>query len=169
MSMESEQEHLPDVVRLLALKRHEQPPPGYFNGFSEQVIARIRAGERIQDDILFERLGWQVPWLQRLWTVFENQPALAGVFGVAVCGLLVAAVVYSQSVEPAPVTLFMPGVEQPAIATAGVQPVNSLLTGSAFDLSSTGGVVSLPGHPSIFESLGQPRPQLINYPAPTGN
>jgi len=45
MSMSSEPENFEALRRLLVIKRHEQPPPGYFNDFSRQVISRIRADE----------------------------------------------------------------------------------------------------------------------------
>ena len=42
MSMNAEPENFDQLCRLLKLKRHESPPPRYFNDFSSQVIARIR-------------------------------------------------------------------------------------------------------------------------------
>ena len=97
MSMSPETENFDQLRRLLAFKRHEQPPPGYFNHFSSQVIARIEAGERADDPVGILRFIWEGVWLQRLWDAMEAKPALAGVFGAAVCGFLVAGVIYTDS------------------------------------------------------------------------
>src|SRR5712691_7763588 len=94
--MHPEQENFDSLRRLLALKRHEVPPPGYFHDFSGHVIARIRAGERPDRSGFWESLSWEAPWLQRIWGAFETKPILAGVLGMAVCGMLVSGVVYSQ-------------------------------------------------------------------------
>lgn len=64
---------------LLSLKRHEVPPPGYFETFSSKVIARIEA------DALAEPAGW---W-ERLLRRFDAKPVLAGAYSVAIGGLLV--------------------------------------------------------------------------------
>src|SRR4051812_17507213 len=92
--MNPDSENFESLRRLLALKRHEQPPPGYFEGFSRQVIAGIKAGELRQTTA--ERLFDEVPWLQRLWNALEAKPAFVGTFGVAVCSLLVAGILYSE-------------------------------------------------------------------------
>lgn len=103
--MTPEQENFDGLRRLLKLKRCEQPPPGYFNDFSRQVIAQIKAGANEDREHVFDRLSWEVPWLQRLLEAFQAKPALAVSFGAAVCALLVGGVIYSESMEFKPATL----------------------------------------------------------------
>src|SRR5438094_5722 len=103
--MNPESQDFTQLRRLLALKRHEQPPPGYFNDFSGQVIARIRAGAPADRETGSERMVWEAPWLRRLWAAFETKPILAGAFGVLVCGLLLAGVIYSEQADRPPVNL----------------------------------------------------------------
>jgi len=93
MSMYPDSEDFKQLRRLLALKRHEQPPPGYFHNFSGQVILRIRDGERIDSSNPFARFFWNAPWLQRLWATFETRPVMAGAVGAACCAVLFASVV----------------------------------------------------------------------------
>jgi hypothetical protein len=96
MSMSEDTENFEQLRRLLALKRHEQPPPGYFNHFSRQVILRIEAGERGDEARLLHQFSWDAPWLQRIWAALETQPVLAGAFGTALCGLLIAGAVFAD-------------------------------------------------------------------------
>lgn len=81
--------------RLLALKRHEIPPPGYFEDFSSRVIGRIRAGEAAQE----------LPWLLRILQAFEAKPAYPVALASALCTLLLVGIV---SVEQSPVLVSNP-------------------------------------------------------------
>jgi hypothetical protein len=98
--MENESENFEQLKKLLALKKHEQPPPGYFNNFSGKVVSRLRAERSSQGDPLanFEK---QAPWLVRLWQALETKPMFAGAFGAAVCGVVLFGIVMSEKpVEP---------------------------------------------------------------------
>ena len=86
--MDHQPEQFEQLQRLLKLKRHEQPPPGYFNRFSAQVMARIEV-----------ELREQPSWLERFWLAFETRPALAASYGILVGGLLISGLVFSQKFE----------------------------------------------------------------------
>jgi hypothetical protein len=96
--------------RLLKLKRHETPPPGYFNSFSGQVIARIRAGEGRAERTDAEKYFSEAPWLLKLLQAFEFKPAFAGAFASALCLVLVFGIVYAERPDAAP---------QPLLQAAG--------------------------------------------------
>ena len=88
--MNPDSEQFEQLRKLLSLKRHEQPPPGYFHAFSGEVVARIKAGDQ----------GENGPaWLRKLWSLFETKPMLTGAFGAAVCALVISGVVYSEDTE----------------------------------------------------------------------
>jgi len=87
--MNQNEDNFDDLRRLLKLKRQETPPPGYFNNFSGQIIARIRkeqAGGATAD----------ISWLMKLLQAFEFKPAFAGAFASALCLVLVFGIVYVE-------------------------------------------------------------------------
>ena len=166
MSMNPEHEKFESLRRVLALKRHEQPPPGYFHHFSSQVIARIRAGERADDRSAWAFLAWDAQWLQRLWAAFETRPALAGAFGAVVCGLLVSGIVYSEKigrVESAPIASVPSDLTMVSLGQksdeSGLMPLSATPIGPAPQVSSG----------TLFDGIRIPPPQLINFTVPQGN
>jgi len=97
------------LQRLLSLKRHEQPPPGYFSHFSDKVMARIET----------EGLGMRGSWWRRLWSGLDARPLLTFGYGGRVVGLLLVGIGVLDSVEPGHTVTasvvanpwFQPGVE----------------------------------------------------------
>jgi hypothetical protein len=100
--MKPEQEDFEALCRLLKLKRYEQPPPRYFNDFSSQVVARIRAGDAGGRGTVLASGSWLV----RLWSLIEAKPMLPGSIGVAICALLVFGAIYSDNPPNAPGSIF---------------------------------------------------------------
>ncbi len=98
----SENENNFETLRqLLAHKRQELPPPGYFEDFSSQVASRIRQIES-QPQSAQEELFLQAPWLLRLLKTLELKPAFAGAFASALTLLLVLGIVYAERPDSQP-------------------------------------------------------------------
>lgn len=135
-----------ELKTLLKLKRHEIPPPGYFDHFSDDVVGRIRAGEATAARSFAEQLSEQVPWLADLLRIFETKPGVIGGFAVSLCLLLLlgvflpdwrdatpaeaAALASSQSSQAAAPAMPEMATLAPADGNSGIaisdKPVNSL-------------------------------------------
>ena len=163
--MSAESEQFTELRRLLALKRHEQPPPGYFNRFSGQVIARIEAGERGND---YSRLDWLgQSWLTRLWGSFGTKPILAGAFGVTICSVLIAGVAFSDRNETSTLPVVATSARDQSGFARSQTPVTGLLQPvAAATVQRTSNVPTVPERTSLFQEISQPKAQLIMDVAP---
>lgn len=76
--------------RLLALKRHEVPPPGFFERLPYRVLVNIRAGSEIPDQ----------PWWVRCWETIVREPMVVSSYAALAMGALLFGVsVFQTSVE----------------------------------------------------------------------
>ncbi|HVU99822.1 MAG TPA: hypothetical protein VHH88_00580 [Verrucomicrobiae bacterium] len=172
--MRSDSEQFEKLRQLLAWKRHETPPPGYFYHFSQEVRIRIRAGETGEGR--WENTPATVSWFQRVWTVLDSKPIWAGAFGAAVCGFfVVGAIVASENVEtsvplpPAAQTVAASAIPQPAAVSVSWQSVRQTVPVSA---TETAAQQQMPRE-SLFDQLqkiqsSQPQVFDANY-VPSGN
>ena len=158
-------EEFDQLRKLLVLKRHEQPPPGYFDHFSHKVIARIEA----------ERLGLRPSWWQRLFPNLDAKPVLACAYGLVITGLLVVGLGISESLEPeenSAATLGSPWLAQtPAptpvlsAASAASAAVNRPLTEQTGQASSVNPVFTS-GSPRYLFDANQLQFKQVNYELP---
>lgn len=159
--MNESENNFESLRRLLALKRHEIPPPGYFNGFSSQVVSRIRAGETTDSQ---EIAGSS--WLLKFLQIFEAKPAYVGSFACSLCLLLLFGIVYAERPEATPKATFLAALTQPAVSLAdATSPVLSPSPAQTGLLVSTNPVLSLEPVASLF---GQQNPlaQPVNFTLP---
>jgi hypothetical protein len=99
MSDQSPESDFSKLQTLLRLKRHEQPPPRYFNDLSGRVISRIKAGERGSKSDGTA----QVPsWLEKLWTTLEARSMTPALLGVAGCAVVAVILLFPDHPTPLP-------------------------------------------------------------------
>ncbi|HEV8184515.1 MAG TPA: hypothetical protein VGP40_01065 [Chthoniobacterales bacterium] len=115
-----------DIATLLRLKRHEQPPPGYFDNFLHEFHRRQRAE-------LLRQPVWRIALQRAQDYMFQlNVPALTS-YPVAAAAILVCAAVLSLKVYQAP--------DAQTVATAVVQQPGAIAVSSpanaAWNLSSS--------------------------------
>jgi hypothetical protein len=87
--MNSDPEKFETLRKLMALKRHEQPPPEYLHQLSDRIITRIERGEG------------QLNMWDRFSARFSLRPTMAYAFGLTVCGALGLSAVYMVRQEMA--------------------------------------------------------------------
>jgi hypothetical protein len=156
--MNEHENNFESLRRLLVLKRHETPPPGYFNYFSRQVLQRIRAGDTGKSANWLEALFAQTPWREKLLQAFDVKPVFASAFAGALCLLLFLGIIYAERPEITSQPLLQAATT--AASLAAVSPVS--LSQSADQtgiVSSTDPVLSLQPVASLFgqqNSLAQP-------------
>jgi len=107
-----------DLRRLLALKRHEQPPPGYFERFPDRVVSRI---EREQD------LTAHSTWWEWLVEKLDAQPVFAGAYAFAISALMLMGLKVSQDMRHEPAS----EAGASGLLGAGLDPV-AIQPGNAF-------------------------------------
>jgi len=143
--MNEPEQNFDALRKLLSLKQHEVPPPGYFNDFSAGVITRIRRGDVVGTDTLGSQIFAEAPWLLKLIQGFQAKPAYAGALASALCLLLVAGIVYTDNPGAAPEGDLMPSQVSESSSPLAVAPASFLAQsdGLASVDSSTNPVLSL--------------------------
>jgi hypothetical protein len=122
MSDQSTESDFSKLQTLLRLKRHEQPPPRYFNDLPGQVIARIKSGERGSRSDGTD----QVPsWLEKLWSTLEAKSMTPALLGVAGCVVVAAILLFPDHPAPLPASGLLGNTRaatDPAEALTGSEP-----------------------------------------------
>jgi len=149
--MNENENNFESLRRLLTLKRHEIPAPGYFHDFSGRVVGRIRAGEAGAS----ERRFGETPWLVKLLQTFEFKPAFTGAFASSLLLLLVLGIVFAErpDVMPQTQTLLQPMTQTDGAATqlAAASPMSLPQTSEPTGIiASTNPVLSLQPVASLF-------------------
>ena len=116
--MNDSENNFESLRRLLALKRHEIPPPGYFNDFPGRVISSINASQANVPREIADRLFAKAPWLLKFLQVFEAKPAFVGSFACSLCLLLLFGIVYAGRPDAMPKSTFLASLTQPAVSLA---------------------------------------------------
>jgi hypothetical protein len=131
--MNTDPENFDQLKKLLAWKRHEQPPPGFFDSLPAKVWTRI------------DRQKAQPSFWERLIPSFGLKPAVAYAFGLVVCGTLIIGIGSTLKTE-GPADLAKPMFTGPATTALPMSPVG-LAEGKTSvapdrDVSSTNPVIN---------------------------
>jgi hypothetical protein len=139
--MNSSPDDFRDLRRLLALKRHEEPPPGFFRYMPDRIAMRI---EREECSDLSEHSTWW-EWLVKK---LDARPVLAGAYAFAISGLMLLGFKLSQDVQADTGTGWLATTIDPYTMQPGPTLQNAFGNPAELlylnDLSSTEAVVSEP-------------------------
>lgn len=162
--MKESGQNFEELKKLLKLKRHELPPPGFFNHFSDEIVSRIRAGEARRSGAMIDRLNDSAPWVVNFLRFFEAKPGVVGAFATSLCLLLVFGVVLAQRSESGPQNLLTATADNPTMTTTTSSVASQFA--SAASLSEGGIAISTNASLQPVASLfGQPNGSALFQPA----
>lgn len=144
----NETDNFESLRQLFAIKRHEVPPPGYFDRFSDNVIARIRAAQNQRSQSFFSKI------LEAL----ELKPAFAGAFASAVCLLMLFGIVYAGSDNSTPQGLFQQSADNAQFNPHLASAMDNAGSSSAPQVFGSGATNSDMSLQPIASSFGSPNP-----------
>lgn len=154
----------PELRRLLRLKRHEQPPPGYFNKFSNEVIVALKDERRARRQ---PGTAESAPsWILKLVERFQSRPGLAGVVGVGLCSLVIGGILLSESQGGRPAAMpsllseITPAGQTMAPADPSAIAFQPVTADSAIPLMASN---SLQPTPTLFDSIPGLDTATVNY------
>jgi len=120
--MQDQSPEFEKLRQMLALKRHETPPPGYFRDFSSRVLTGIERAEA--------RAG--EGWLSRLTALLRARPAISASFCTATALVLIAATTLFEG-DPQEAVTGLPRVDrQSSFATLPGTPAPASAAGLLF-------------------------------------
>jgi|SRR5665213_3053931 len=87
--MKLDSENFEELQKIMALKRYEQPPPGYLHHLPGRIMSRIERGEK------------PLTFWEKLSANFALRPSVAYAFGLTVFGAVALSAFYTVRREPA--------------------------------------------------------------------
>jgi hypothetical protein len=142
--------------KLMALKRHEQPPPGYFDRLPDKIMDRL------------EREGTEPGFWERIVDGFSFRPAFAYSFALAAFGALTFSVISTVKTQPQGLAQVP---ERNAWRTGA--PVEAMATQFSLEplhlanwMGTTNPNVAEPALPSMFDTGNHSRAIPVSYASP---
>jgi hypothetical protein len=135
------------LQRLLALKRHERPPPGFFERLPNRILVNIRAGTEMEEH----------PWWSYLFGGILREPMIAGSYAALGIGALLFGVsVFQMAIDPGEPLAGVP-LDGMAVPAPGVPmtPIGNLPSGVIYRVTPA----ALQG---LSETLPEPGAPRIN-------
>lgn len=150
--MSSSPEDFRNLRRLLALKRHEQPPPGYFKYLPDKIMVKIE-----RDDLSEHSTWWE--WLVEK---FDARPVLAGAYAFAISGLMLLGLKLSQDLQNEGGSTFMGWMNDPVNSAPNPRIVNHFANpGNIYLLgTSTETVFEEPAQPVSYQGAFPIQPNI---------
>lgn len=159
--MANDSDEFDKLRKLLALKRHEAPPPGYFERLPREIHVRLAAAQAPRARREDHAAGSN--WLAALLRLVEARSYLVGAMGAAACGLVLTVIVQVNKPAPPPTSALVELAQPPPLPSAPADPT-ALVAGNVLN-ASTNPILPRPPAEVIFNG-GWLKSAPAAYPQP---